>query len=142
MKAWQYGLLTLVAILVGSYVWLSLTKTEPIEPFEASSRVLVSADHLGEIPGYTKVYSEEATDTAIYIRDDYSATAPPVGAILGFNGHQGTLVSSTAREFIMAPDELIHIYPGVSGSPVYYQDTPIGFISGWNGDGNVRCIFY
>lgn len=110
--------------------------------FEGSSRVLVTAAHLGDITGYTCVYSDAETDIGIYLKDGYKATAPAVGARVTWGNFHGEVKEVYDGEFLMQPADTEMVFPGSSGTPVLYKGVPIGFISGWNGNGLVRCIFY
>lgn len=124
---------------IGTLTVVGLFNTKP----DTSSRVLVTAAHLGDIDGYTCIYSDEESDVGVYIVDGYTAVAPPVGSkVIYKNGRVGEIVTVSASEFTMKPQALDDILPGVSGTPIYYREVPIGFISGWDGTGNVRCIFY
>lgn len=120
--------------------WTLMGKVEI--PYEPSSRVLVTAAHLGDIEGYTCVYSDEESDVGVYIEDGYVAKAPPAGAEVTYLNSHGIIYSVSDSEFLVDPFSFEAVIPGVSGSPVYYRGVPIGFISGWDGAGHVRCIFY
>lgn len=115
---------------------------DEVSKFKGSSRVLVTAAHLGDIAGYTCVYSDDATDIGIYLKDGYVATAPPVGARVEWMNYYGTVEQVYDGEFLIKPHDTEMVYPGLSGTPVTYRYKQIGYISGWNGDGLVRCIFY
>lgn len=115
---------------------------EEVPELDASSRTLITAAHLGEIEGYLLVYVDEATDFAVYVQQDYTATGVSVGDAVSMVGTSATVISVDAAEFAVEVENISKIVPGVSGKPVYLNDTPIGFISGWNGEGAVRCIFY
>ncbi len=110
--------------------------------YQPTSRVLVTAAHLGDIDGYTCVYSDAASDVGIYLQEDYKASAPCIGAEVYFLDHKGWIREVSAGEFAMEPERNEQIVPGVSGTPVYFKGKPVGYISGWNGHGLVRCIFY
>lgn len=111
--------------------------------YQPSSRVLVTAAHLGEVPGYTCIYSDEETDVGVYLKDNYVASKPPISSRVVYgNTHIGVIKEVYDNEFRMSPLNHESIVPGVSGTPVYYKRTPIGYISGWDGTGLVRCIFY
>lgn len=106
------------------------------------TKCLVTAAHLGEIEGYTCVYSDGQKDYALYIKDNYVASTAVVGDIVSLADTTGKIISVTNEEFVVDVDNISKIVPGVSGSPVTRQNVPIGFISGWNGKGGLRCIFY
>lgn len=110
--------------------------------FEATSRVLVTAAHLGDIDGYTCVYSDADTDVGIYLKDGYIANAPLVGERVQYLGSFGYVREVHNGEIAVECDDTQYIVPGVSGSPVYYEGVPIGFISGWNGHGLLRVVLY
>lgn len=111
-------------------------------PYEATSRVLVTAAHLDDISGYTRVYTDEENDYAVFVKDTYRAERLPTGTAVKYLNSGGTIMECSDTMFFVLPDDINAIVPGVSGSVVYYHSTPIGFISGWNGDGLVRCIFF
>lgn len=112
------------------------------EPLPVDRRTLVTAAHLGQIAGYTKVYEDTSSDYAVYVKDSYCAEGLASGARVTLAGTSGNVAAVSETEFTVSVDNISKIVPGVSGTSVYYDGTPIGFISGWSGDGTVRCIFY
>ena len=130
------SLLALVLTMVGIDYLRSETEFEP------SSRVLVTAAHLGDIEGYTCIYADEDTDVGVYLKEGYVAAKPPITSEVTYLNTKGYIYSVTDTEFVMEPLSIESIVPGVSGTPVYYHGEPIGYISGWDGNGRVRCIFY
>lgn len=130
------GLASLVLLLCG----LKYLREEAA--FEPTSRVFVTAAHIGDIRGYTCVYSDADTDVGIYLKNWYKASAPPISAEVTYLETKGYIREVSAGEFVMEPLNIETIIPGVSGTPIYYKGVPIGYISGWNGHGLVRCIFY
>lgn len=130
------GLASLVLLLCG----LKYLREEAA--FEPTSRVVVTAAHIGDIRGYTCVYSDADTDVGIYLKNWYKASAPPISAEVTYLETKGYIREVSAGEFVMEPLNIETIIPGVSGTPIYYKGVPIGYISGWNGHGLVRCIFY
>lgn len=129
-------LLLALALLVGC------SRTVPLPETSDCSRTLVTAAHLGEIVGYTRVYVDESTDFAVYVKNDYVATWLSVGEKVTMAGTEGTVLSVSAKEFSVDVANISKIVPGVSGSPVCLENVPIGFVSGWDGTGKLRCIFY
>lgn len=115
-------------------------KSPPIE--SGTQRTLVTAAHLGEVDGYTQVYVDKDTDFAIYVKEDYIAEGLSLSDVVSLAGTTGTVSSVSRQEFSVVVDDISKIVPGVSGEPVYLNNTPIGFISGWDGHGSLRCIFY
>ena len=107
-----------------------------------SSRTLVTAAHLGDIDGYECVFVDEETDYAIYVQENYIANGLSVGDVVSLAGTTGTVGSVSEAEFSVVVDNVSKIVPGVSGEPVCFDSTPVGFISGWDGQGAIRCIFY
>lgn len=107
-----------------------------------SSRTLVTAAHLGDIEGYECVFVDEETDYAIYVQENYIADGLSLGDVVSLVGTTGTVDSISDTEFSVVVDNVSKIVPGVSGEPVYLDSKPVGFISGWNGQGAIRCIFY
>lgn len=108
----------------------------------SSERTLITAAHLGEIEGYTCVWSDPDTDYAIYVAEDYIATSLKVGDKVSLAHTTGKVDTVSNEEFSVVVDDIAKIVPGVSGTPVCLEDVPVGFISGWNGSGALRCIFY
>lgn len=126
--------------VAGFLLTLCTLKRESSIP--VSSRTLVTAAHLGEIEGYECVFVDEDTDYAVYIQKNYIANGLSVGDVVSLVGTTGTVGSVSGAEFSVVVDNVSKIVPGVSGEPVYFDSVPVGFISGWNGKGAIRCIFY
>lgn len=136
-----------ICYMCASIIVLSLTfgvvsLVKPQVEFQPSSRVLVTAAHLGELEGYTCIYTDDASDIGVYLREGYVASAPPISSEVTFLNSKGWVRFVSNSEFLIEPIDAELIVHGVSGSTVYYKDKPIGYISGWNGNGLVRCIFY
>lgn len=110
--------------------------------YEPSSRVLITAAHLGELDGYMCVYSDDESDVAVHVKEDYKAKSPPVGSEVTYLDSSGYIERSEDGEFYVRPSSTEVIVPGVSGEVIYYKGAPIGFISGWAGKGLVRCIYF
>lgn len=126
--------------VVGLSLALFAFKQKPSIP--VSSRTLVTAAHLGDIDGYECVFVDEETDYAIYVQENYIANGLSVGDVVSLAGTTGTVGSVSEAEFSVVVDNVSKIVPGVSGEPVCLDSTPVGFISGWDGQGAIRCIFY
>lgn len=137
-------LLICVALLhlfvFGLICFLDHAPTE--QPVTAESRVLVTAAHLGEIEGYSKLYADDATDFAVHLKEGYTSGRVAVGDKVTLVGTDATVTTVSDMEFSVSVNNISKITPGVSGSPVYSGKEPVGFISGWDGTGNLRCIFY
>lgn len=114
----------------------------PGQAASAESRVLVTAAHLGEIDGYRLVYSDADSDYAVHVCVGYVADKVRTGDRVSLVGTTGVVDSVSDTEFTVSVKNISKITPGVSGSPIYLGKEPVGFISGWNGDGTLRCIFY
>jgi len=127
----------IVSALLVSHLYEEDTKTST-----PTSRVLITAAHVGAIEGYTCIYTDLSSDYAVHIKQDYSAEPVPVDGIVSLVGTQGKIVYSSPTEFAVEVADVAKIVPGCSGSPIYYNGVPIGFLSGWNGDGYLRCIYY
>lgn len=134
-----YVLFSLVIFLI---LICGMLTTENPSPFPATSRTLVTAAHLGEITGYQRVYVDESTDYAIHVRKEYAVGTLNVGTKVTLAETVGTVVSVSPQEFSVSIENVSKIVPGVSGTPVFLDTVPIGFISGWDGVGALRCIFY
>lgn len=106
------------------------------------SRILITAAHLGEVEGYQCIYADEISDYAVHIKTEYSVEGIEVGGRVDLVGTTGIIVRVSSTEFFVTVENISKIVPGVSGEPVYQGSIPIGFISGWDGNGALRCIFY
>lgn len=114
----------------------------PSNQFSPNYRVLVTANHIAYVQGYTKVYEDPETDYSIYVDADYQGQKIAVGATVHFCGTTGEVQTVTAYYIDIAVADTEKILPGVSGSTVTYNNIPIAFVSGWNGEGAVRAYFY
>ena len=88
------------------------------------------------------MFVDEETDYALYVQENYIASGLSVGDVVSLAGTTGTVGSVSEAEFSVVVDNVSKIVPGVSGEPVCFDSTPVGFISGWDGQGAIRCIFY
>lgn len=108
------------------------------------TRTVVTAAHLEEeMRGYQKVYVDEESDYAVYVEDAYCPIiSPKVGKTVYFCGTSGKVTSVSDTTFSVKVENTSMIVPGVSGSLVAYNDIYIGYVSGWDGEGHLKCIFY
>lgn len=111
-------------------------------PAVPATRTLVTAAHLGSIEGYECIFSDEEADYAVYVKQNYTAFGLAEGDRVSLAGTMATVSSVSPAEFAVEVDDISKIAPGVSGQSVYLDGRPVGFISGWNGAGALRCIFY
>lgn len=126
-----------VALFITLAGWRILNK--PL--FQPSSRVLVTAAHLPPVKGMVEIYRDEDADVAIFVDEEYQATCPPINGKVTYLNSWGTIKEYRGSECSVVPSRTEVIVPGVSGSPVYYEGVPIGFISGWDGEGRIRVVF-
>ena len=133
------ALLSLAAGVVGAFCLWAGVEGDASPP---TSRTLVTAAHLGDIEGYECVWVDEKTDFAVYIKTDYVAEGLSLGDTVSLAGTTAVVKEVSDQEFLVEVENTSKIVPGVSDSPVYLDDVPIGFISGWSGTGTLRCIFY
>lgn len=134
-------LCTLIVFVSVAGLAMALLRFNEVSTTPVSSRALVTAAHLGDIAGYEQVYVDEETDFAIYVKEGYIADGLSQGDIVSLTGTTGTVDSVSDKEFSVVVNDISKIVPGVSGEPVYIDNTPVGFISGWS-SGSLRCIFY
>ena len=134
-KAVMYNIpCTLLVFVSVAGLVMALLRFNELATQPASSRALVTAAHLGDIDGYEQVYVDEETDFAIYVKEGYIAEGLSQGDVVSLAGTTGIVDS-------VVVDDISKIVPGVSGEPVFINNTPVGFISGWS-SGSLRCIFY
>lgn len=106
-----------------------------------TGRVYITAAHVGTLPGLTCVYADTSLDYAIHLHDSVS-THILVGDIASFCNTQGHVNEIGTYDFTVVVENPSYIVPGVSGSTVTVDGIAVGFVSGWNGDGTLRCVFY
>lgn len=141
-KAVMYNIpCTLLVFVSVAGLVMALLRFNELATQPASSRALVTAAHLGDIDGYEQVYVDEETDFAIYVKEGYIAEGLSQGDVVSLAGTTGIVDSVSDKEFSVVVDDISKIVPGVSGEPVFINNTPVGFISGWS-SGSLRCIFY
>lgn len=141
-KAVMYNIpCTLLVFVSVAGLVMALLRFNELATQPASSRTLVTAAHLGDIDGYEQVYVDEETDFAIYVKEGYIAEGLSQGDVVSLAGTTGIVDSVSDKEFSVVVDDISKIVPGVSGEPVFINNTPVGFISGWS-SGSLRCIFY
>lgn len=140
-KAAQWTITIFVVVLICFlFIW---GYTPDSEAYTVSSRVLTTAAHLGELDGYELVYVDEEADYAVHVKKDYVASQLSVGDEVQYLDKYSATVSEThGQDFIIQPDVRETILPGTSGEVVSYNGIPVGYISGWDGQGGVRCIYF
>lgn len=115
------------------YTYVEVEKVEDTtEKFEADSIVLETAAHIPaeSFAYYTKVWEDKETDRAVYIKDDYKpSTVINSGETAVFSGVSCTIIDTDEQGFTIELPGSGIAQKGMSGSIVYYHDTPVGFIS-------------
>ena len=136
-------LLAILVLLVCSNVWFAMQTVSPTLPL-TDTRTVVTAAHLKEeMVGYHQVYIDEGEDYAVFVADAYTPIiAPEVGDTVYLCGTSGVVNGRSDTSFSVDVENTSMIIPGVSGTLVRYNDTYVGFVSGWDGSGNLKCIFF
>ena len=150
-------LLLCVAVLALNNIFLLLSVNKPYtyeevegvedtaEKFEADSIVLETAAHIPaeQFAYYTKVWEDKETDRAVYIKNDYKPyTVINSGETVMFSDVACTIVDTDEQGFtIELPGNAI-AQKGMSGSIVYYHDTPVGFISKAQGPSQIYVVLF
>lgn len=105
-----------------------------------ASNVYISAAHLGEIKGYTRVYVDSSRDVAYYIADEktLSIVSPQQVNIEGLDDCR--IISSTEGAFIVETRSPSNITDGLSGVRVYSKDGEVlGFVVSLKSTGQLEC---
>lgn len=132
-----FGILCVVETLFGTPYAPAAQPSDDV-----SSRILVTAAHLGPVAGYECIYSDEENDYAVHIDMDYVASSVVCGDRVEFVDTYGYVTDVTSHEFFVDVHDISVVVPGISGSQVTLHGTPVGFVSGWGDDGNLRCIAF
>lgn len=101
------------------------------EDVSADSICFVTAAHLptSYFPNATCVWSDTNTDRAVYVKNDYTPTTEVIiGSRVTFGEYKGTITSYDDQGIVIKLEGSLAKH-GMSGTPVYYNDTPVAFIS-------------
>lgn len=101
------------------------------EDVSVDSICFVTAAHLptSNFPNATCVWSDTNTDRAVYVKNDYTPTTEvTVGSRVTFGEYKGTIASYDDQGIVIKLEGSLAKH-GMSGTPVYYNDTPVAFIS-------------
>jgi len=110
-----------------------------------TDRYVVTAAHLEEnvLQGYTKVYEDTATDTAVYVDLSNTKTDDYIGKTLFLSeSFFGSVIEQNDREIILEVNDPLLIYAGLSGSRVYYKGTAVGFVSAAKDGKYLKCYLF
>lgn len=108
-----------------------------------SPMVYITAAHIPheQMEGYTFMYEDTDTDTAYYLKDNYSHRLPKVGDVVKFSSQTGKVTGLIEDYgFTVEVKDSTGIYKGMSGARVLDKSlNEIGFISSIKGD-ELTCI--
>lgn len=110
------------------------------DEIKLENNVLITADHLENVEGYTKIYSDKEKDIAYYIRDApvYSKIEAQKVIIKGLEDCK--IIDSYEGGFIVETDKQFLISSGMSGERVLtVNGQEIGFVSSLQEDGKIDC---
>lgn len=102
-----------------------------------SSRILVTSAHIDGLDGYKKVYTDENTDYAVFVKSSYSANQLSVGNKVQIGNFTGRVTETHDTYFcvsIKAPESL-------PGMVVYFNGVRVGYLSSMNA-GTATCTYY
>ena len=137
LKDWWPVLVFIVLVLILALVLgLFIDKRQYDGP---TSRVLVTSSKITGLDGYTRVYSDEASDYAVYIRNEYSAAQIPTGWNVQVGALTGTVDETHDSYFIVSGIQ--SSTPILPGTAVYYNGVAFGFVSSQTG-GVLTCRYY
>lgn len=107
--------------------------------------VTITAAHIpeSEFPNSKLIYVDEENDRAIYVNLDYRPIelSNNVNVIFG-DGLKGIVRDSNNLQMVIEPEEPDAIVKGLSGSIVYFDSKPIGFISSLIEGGRLLGIYF
>lgn len=83
-----------------------------------------------KFPEYTLVWSDEELDRAVYIKNDYVPTSVvEVGDTVYLNEKECSVIETDEQGFTFKlPEGSIAVY-GLSGTYIYFKNTPIAMVS-------------
>lgn len=131
-------ILLCAAVCAVVFASLFIPPASSVEP----SRVYITAAHIEDPEGYTRIYEDLDTDYAVFIKEDAVSHTLQVGDHVKVLGERCKVLRVSDFEFSVDPPDVSKIVPGTSGATVTHNEIPIGFLSGWDGAGALRCIFY
>lgn len=135
-------LLSLLLVLTGFTVGIAIKElSKENVKNEVENNIIISADHLSFLEGYTKVYTFEGRDAAIYVKNNAEFTRIVPEQEVKIEGlGECNIISSSEGEFTVKTDTPEMIIGGMSGQRVYsLSGKELGFIIELNG-GNLRCL--
>lgn len=135
-------LLTVLIIICSVCTFIPEPKQEMVEP---SSIMMETVAHVPEeyYEGYTRVWADEETDRAVYIKDDYVPTPTlKVGDTVMFNGIECTVSSTDTQGVVLDLPETQLAQYGMSGAIVTYKDVPVALVSKAVSTASVYAIYY
>ncbi len=134
-------LFVIIVVLIGvalvASIWCEYEKREEAKTFYPSSRVLVTTAKISEMDGYTRVYTDDDSDYAVFVKKSYSSNQLPVNTKVTIGVSTGVVTETHDSYFVVranAPQSL-------PGSVVYADDTAVGFVSGCENN-DVTCTYY
>lgn len=135
----------IISIIVTSIIWVIIGIIIML-PAKSSNRVFITAAHIPEeeFPQYTRVYSDDVLDYAVYLEKDYKAVLPKVGTRVTIGRNiPGKITKVNTDSFVVKLDNK-YIQFGLSGSTIktLFKGTPLGYVSSVYGDGEILCIAY
>ena len=91
------------------------------------------------------IYRDDETDTAVFL-DTGKRGKLREGTVVTYDGgYVGEVYYPEGiadSQFAFVPTSLDSISAGSSGTEVFYGDTAVGFINGFDGHGGVLCTYY
>lgn len=133
--------LTLVVIAI-MYLSLRVLVEEANKEKIPMDNIIVTADHIDGIDGFTKVHTFEGRDEAIYVKDNPSFKTVVEKQDVNIEGLPDCkIVESSEGEFLVETEHPELIVGGLSGTYVYSKNNSkvLGFVIELRG-GKVRCL--
>lgn len=127
------GFVLLLAIYVVFAIWAAPTYDGP------TSRVLVTSSKITGLDGYTRVFSSDTEDYAIYVKDEYSAAQLPMGMKVQVGAYSGTVSETHDAYFVIRGVQSSS--PILPGTTVYRNNDAVGFVSS-QAAGLLTCRYY
>lgn len=131
-----------VALMFIAYIVVRVLAEEADKEKVLVNNILVTADHIDPIEGFTKIYTFEGRDEAIYVRDEPSFKTIVEKQNVNIEGLSNCkIVESSEGEFRVETQSPELIVGGLSGTYVYSEDNSkvLGFVIELKG-GKIRCL--
>jgi hypothetical protein len=108
-------------------------------------RIVITAAHISPtyFPDYTLLYTDDETDTAVYLNNTYEPEQLDIGSYVTVTDTlNGKVIETTDSSFYIECNDPLQISYGLSGHPVTYSGREVGFVSSLEPGQKLKCVYY